>query len=277
MATNSAQLRYRASLVLWVAIVALIGITIWQHHRHSRLPQYYPLSAAAADSLLTPTLPDSCSWQRLDYGAFTIYHDAALHVPRLGMYILTGDHIDGDQPRPEDFTVDDTVPGCADPGSYVGTGMERGHIVPAGDFKWDAAAILATFMMTNVCPQPQALNQGGWADLETKVREWAERDSLLVVATGPIFYCDTLAPAERTAADTIARLPSGVAIPDAYFKVVLAPCVRPIRAVAFVYPNGPADDRLSCYLTTPARIARLTGIHLFPGLPLRTALAPWLL
>ena len=108
-----------------------------------------------------------------------------------------------------------------------------------------------SFLMTNVCPQHRSLNEGGWARLEEKCREWVRRDSALIIVTGPV-----LEPGLDT-------MPSGVVVPKRFYKVVLAHCVRPMRAVAFIYNNGPCNGPLSRYAVSVDEVERLTGIDFF--------------
>jgi len=88
------------------------------------------------------------------------------------------------------------------------------------------------FVMTNMTPQVHALNNGAWKTLEKKERLWSQRDSALVIVAGPI-YADS---------DTKRIGDSGVRVPSAFYKVLLAP-----------------------YLSNPRE--RLTGLDFFYNLP----------
>ena len=113
-----------------------------------------------------------------------------------------------------------------------------------------------SFLLTNVCPMHKALNEGGWTKLEEKVREWTARDSALLVFTGPVV----------SEGDT--TLASGrVIVPSAYYKIIMAPCVRPKRAIAFIYPNGHSGGRLQKYAVSVDEVERRTGLDFFPTLP----------
>jgi endonuclease G len=113
-----------------------------------------------------------------------------------------------------------------------------------------------SFMLTNVAPMHKALNEGGWAKLEEKVREWTARDSALLVFTGPVV------------SDGDTTLASGrVKVPSAYYKVILAPCVRPMRVIAFIYPNGHSGGHLQQYAVNVDEVERRTGLDFFPTLP----------
>lgn len=111
--------------------------------------------------------------------------------------------------------------------------------------------------MLNICPQRKSLNTGAWQMLEEKVREWAMRDSVLVVITGPI-----LAKQMPTIGKT-----SKIAVPGQFFKVVFAPYARPLRAIAFLMPNADADKLCSEYAVSVDEVERLTGFDFFSTLP----------
>jgi len=147
------------------------------------------------------------------------------------------------------------VAGCPSPDDYAGSGLDRGHLVPAADLRWSESAMQQSFVLTNICPMSKRLNEGGWAKLEQKVREWVARDSALIVIAGPVFGAN----------DT--TLASGIAVPSRYFKVVYAPCVTPRRAIAFIYPNGDSAGRLSDYAVSISQVEEATGLRLLDAVP----------
>lgn len=189
------------------------------------------------------------------YKGFTVYFNSRYHVPNCVIYELTGKETEGKFPRYKNFMTDEQVPGCANPWDYTHSGYTRGHMAPAADMKWDREVMKESFYMTNICPQKAALNSGGWNKLEDKVRDWARRDSSLIVASGPVL---------TEGMSTIGE--SRVAVPKHFFKVVMAPFVDPPRAIAFIYPNGSSKGAIKKYAVTVDEVERLTGIDFFPGL-----------
>ena len=170
-------------------------------------------------------------------------------------YEFVINELNGTAERSNEFVQEAGVNGCPSPDDYSGSGMDRGHLVPAADLKWDEEAMRQSFLLTNVCPMHKALNEGGWAKLEEKVREWTARDSALLVFTGPVV----------SESDT--TLSNGrVTVPSAYYKVIIAPCVRPVRAIAFIYPNGHSGGRLRQYAVSVDEVERRTGLDFFPFL-----------
>lgn len=234
-----------------VAVVAGIVAAI-ARHGHSDSPA--GPSASLTDSLMTI---DGTGLQRVDYEGFRVYYNAQWHLPAFVAYELTREETRGNQPRSGQWAIDDSVAGCATSQDYVHSGYDRGHMAPAGDLKWSPDAMKHSFMMTNACPQANVLNGGGWNRLEDKVREWVERDSALIVISGPVV----------TANDTLHIGQSRVKVPGAFYKIILNHHTRPMRAVAFVYPNTACDGHLDQYATTVREIERLTGLDFFGVLP----------
>lgn len=193
--------------------------------------------------------------QRVDYKGFAVYFDPEVHLPQCVIYELTAEETDGNVPRAKGFTQDEDVEGCPAPNAYHGSGKERGHMAPAADFKWDSVAMSQTFLMTNICPQDKSLNEGGWNRLEEKVREWALRDGALIIAAGPVLE------------NGLERTEQGVAIPKRFYKVVLAHQAHPVRAIAFIYPNGASNGRLRQYAVSVDSVERVTGLDFFSALP----------
>ena len=94
------------------------------------------------------------------------------------------------------------------------------------------------------------------AEIEEKIREWAARDSALIVVTGPVI---------TRGMPTIGA--SHVAVPTAFFKVVLSPFTTPMRAIGFIYPNKSANGPLKRYAVSVDEVERRTGIDFFSALP----------
>ena len=139
---------------------------------------------------------------------------------------------------------------------YKGSGWDRGHLCPAGDNKWDREAMMESFYMTNICPQHHNLNRGDWNELEQKCRKWVKKDSCLYIVAGPIFY-------DRKP-QTIGE--HKVAVPDAFFKVILSLHKKP-KAIGFIYKNNEGNNPLDSYVNTVDEVERITGIDFFPALP----------
>jgi len=242
--------KWKLQLVVWAVTMTVVCLLVVRQCLHRPTPQ--GCSAAMTDSLQHIDAP-GC--QQKDYKGFRVYFDANAHLPRCVIYELTADETLGQEPRAKDFAQDTSVKGCPTPRDYAGSGMDRGHMVPAGDLKWDSTAMLQSFLMTNICPQDKSLNEGGWNRLEEKAREWARRDGAIIIAAGPVIEAG------------LQRTDAGVLIPRRYFKVVLTHQSQPMHAVAFVYANAPCNGPLRQYAVSVDSVERITGIDFFSALP----------
>ena len=242
--------------LLWGLTAALVCFLLYRVIVNNNTPHLVPMSEGARDSLMTVAVPRGMSDTLVRYEAFDVHFNSERGIANCALYELVNNELYGTVERDNEFTVDLGVKGCPLPEDYAGSGFDRGHLVPAGDLKWNGTAIRQSFMLTNVGPMHKALNEGGWAKLEEKVREWTARDSALLVFTGPVV------------SDSDTTLTSGrVKVPSAYYKVILAPCVRPIRVIAFIYPNGHSGGRLQQYAVSVDEVERRTGLDFFPTLP----------
>ena len=97
-------------------------------------------------------------------------------------------------------------------GGYAGY-YARGHQIPSADRQCCYEANAQTFYGTNMTPQLNEHNEGIWADLENKVRGYANSSDTTYVVTGVI-----VSPSSKKEKDSYGN---SVTIPDAYFKVIL--------------------------------------------------------
>lgn len=242
--------------LLWGLTVALVCFLLYHVIVNNNTPHLVPLSEGGRDSLMVVGIPHGVSDTLVSYDAFDVHFNSEQGIANCAVYELVRNELNGIAERSNEFLLDPDVKGCPSPQDYAGNGLDRGHLVPAGDLKWSADAMQQSFLMTNVAPMHKALNEGGWAKLEEKVREWTARDSALLVFTGPIISeSDTTLACGR------------VTVPSAYYKVIMAPCVRPMRAIAFIYPNGHSGGRLRQYAVSIDEVEHRTGLDFFPTLP----------
>ncbi len=211
-------------------------------------------NSLSGDFMMIET-PDSTSY-RYDYEGFSIYFNPTWRVPSAVIYELTREEQEGNLPRESGFKRDMNIARSAYDKDYVRSGYDRGHMAPSADMNWDRDVIKQSFLLTNVAPQNGQLNRGQWKGLETKIRQWGERDSALVIVTGTIFNGDV---------ETIGR--NDVGVPTQLYKIVFAPYVAEPRMIAYLYDNIKPINPASDYVVTVDEIERLTGNDFFPTLP----------
>lgn len=208
-----------------------------------------------SEKLMRISSPATMEEQIVEYSGFTVSFNPGLRIPNYVVYELTRNETEGDVARASSFDCDTEVEGCPEPSDYTRSGYDRGHMAPAADMKWDYDAMHESFYMTNICPQNHSLNGGGWKRLEEKIRDWAERDSALIVVTGPITE-----PGHKT-------LKSGVAVPQKFFKAILAPYAKPVRGIAFIYRNEGGQKVIERQMVSIDSVESATGLDLFYELP----------
>jgi len=194
----------------------------------------------------------------IEYKGFTVSYNEASRIPVWVAYELTADEANGTVGRNgKSFRPDEKVRVVqADNYDYRGSGWSRGHMAPAGDFKWDDEAMWDTFYYTNCCPQDEKLNNGSWNVLENKIRSWARQFGSVFVVTGPIIG--------QNQAGIIGA--HGVVVPDAFFKGALVYSGDTYHGIAFIMYNNSTPQRiLESYLSIND-LESIARLDLFPSL-----------
>ena len=239
---------------LWIVIVFALIFLLGRFIYNDLYPA--PKIEIQAQGLTDVKLPSGMKNVVCQYSGFTSYFNPETHIPNCVAYEIIESETTGDEPRKKSFEADHTIDGCAESSDYRNSGYDRGHMAPAADMKWSKEAMEESFLMTNICPQVKSLNSGIWHRLEQRVREWAARDSSIIVVCGPIFTPGK--PVEQ-----IGEI--GVAVPHRFFKALYAPG-RNI-GIAFIFDNDKVKGELRKYAVTIDSVERETGLDLFYNLP----------
>ena len=195
--------------------------------------------------------------QIIRHSGYTVSYNKDLKIPNWVSYELTREETKGKEKRGNRFITDPLVTGpIATNADYTRSGYDKGHMAPAADMKWSPEAMKESFYFSNMCPQHPQLNRRGWKNLEDKIRNWAIADSAIIIICGPII---------EKQPKTIGK--NKVVVPQQFFKVVLSPFVKPIRAIGFLFNNEQAGEPLSSYVVTVDSIESLTNMDFFAPLP----------
>lgn len=193
------------------------------------------------------------------YTGYTISYDKASRIPIWVAYELTREEANDTtfSRKGKSFRQDDKAKVIqADNNDYRSSDWSRGHMAPAGDFRWNDQALWDTFYYTNCCPQDTNLNSGSWNVLENKVRKWANEFGNVYVVTGPII-----------GKNQNGKIGShGVVVPDAFFKAVLVYTNDSYHGIAFVMFNKSEKQRLSDSYLSINKLEKLMDIDFFPSL-----------
>jgi endonuclease G len=162
-------------------------------------------------------------------------------------------------PRPDEFTEDPRTVARIEPEDYAHSGYDRGHMAPNNviAIHYGRKAQEETFRMSNICPQKHALNAGVWKQLEHRIAaNYPARFGEVWVLVGPVF-------GERPS-----RLKRRIAVPEAFYMIVIDENESRIRAEAFLVPqDAPAEAEPGKYLTSIDEIERRTGLDFLSQLP----------
>lgn len=211
----------------------------------------------SSKDLEIPTLLTPRQQQIIRHTGYTVSYNKDTKLPNWVSYELTRAETKGKEKRSNRFIADPLVKGAiATNADYTRSGYDKGHMAPAADMKWSPVAMNESFYFSNMCPQHPQLNRRGWKKLEDKIRDWAVADSAIIIICGPVI---------KKQPKTIGK--NKVVVPQQFFKVILSPFVKPMRAIGFLFDNEQSVDPLSAYVVTVDSIERLTNMDFFSLLP----------
>lgn len=243
--------------ILGAIAVAAVIFVAWRINAAERSAA--PVIDVPAAELLAVALPSATAEQIVEYTGFTISYNADAHQPNYAAWELNEEKLKSNTSRRDvKFDVDRNVAGTAELYDYRRSGFDRGHMMPAADAKWDDRAMTESHLLTNICPQDHNMNGGVWATLEGNCRQWAARDSSIIIICGPVLT-DSMT---RTIGEN-GKIP----VPERFFKVVLAPYDRPPRGIGFLMNNGPVDGGVQAAAVSIDQVEAATGYDFFAVLP----------
>ena len=148
-------------------------------------------------------------------------------------------------------------------GGYAGD-YARGHQLPSADRQCCYEANAQTFYGTNMTPQLNAHNERIWADLENKVRGYANSSDTTYVVTGVM-----VSSSSEIQRDSYGN---NVTVPDAYFKAVLkyskSSTLGTWNAAAFYLEHRAYSGSVSKeHSMSIDELEEMTGLDFFVNLP----------
>ena len=194
---------------------------------------------------------DGVDEQLLSRTSYIVSYNKKTKCPNWVAWRLTREHANGDVSRMgnayhEDLEVPAPRALNAD---YRKSGYSRGHMCPAGDNKWNRDAMYETFLLSNVCPQNANLNSGLWNQIEISCRRWADKYGDIYIICGPMYF-------KSREIQSIGE--DAVAVPDAFFKVILCLYNEP-KCIGFVCRNSDGNKKKDMYVNSLEQVEHLTG------------------
>ena len=193
----------------------------------------------------------------LVYHGFVVNYNTQRLIPNWVAYELTAEEEQGVVPRARGFSMDLSYEGRqAMREDYSNSGWDKGHMAPAADMKWSVAAMNESFYLTNVCPQDNGLNGGGWHALEKRVRGWATQYGKVWVVCGPYVKDNRYG----TIGDR------NVVVPNGFFKAVLRKEGDNYKSIAFMFKNNAEKQPVNKAVMSVNEVEALVGYDLFTNL-----------
>lgn len=245
----------QGALIIAITVVAVLVAAMLKTWGRDTTPA--PSVDPATDlTYITPV--DGIDARDLQYTGFRVNFNPTLHIPNYVVWTLTESTSDGPHTRKNaKFQADTDVEGSATPDDYRRSGFDRGHMAPAADMKWSAEAMDQCHYMTNICPQDNKLNTGAWSTVENMCRKWAGRYGRLIIVCGPV-VTDYM---PRHIGET------GVAVPERFFKVVIAPDAQKPKGIGFMMPNTYVEGGAQQCVVSIDQVEAITGYDFFSALP----------
>lgn len=185
--------------------------------------------------------------------AYAVGYSDALGAPAWAAYRVRDlATLPSPAPRPDGFEVDRRTVARVAAEDYSGSGYDRGHLAPnyAIATRHGEAAQRETFLMSNIVPQRHALNAGLWKELEMKIAtSYPARYGEVWVFAGPVFGVQPK------------KLRGRVAVPEAFFLIVLDEHEGKLRSLAWIVPQeAAAEADAARYLVSIDEIQKRTGL-----------------
>ncbi|WP_426145526.1 DNA/RNA non-specific endonuclease [Polaromonas sp. DSR2-3-2] len=191
--------------------------------------------------------------QEICFRAFAVLHSGLTRTPLYAAEHLTRQNMKnaGKLSRKDSFHAEDALPerDRAELSDYERSGYDRGHMAPNANFATRKAQA-ESFSLANMVPQVHESNAGVWAGIESATRQLATAEGEIYVISGPAFIGGNL------------KKIGNVLVPTHVWKVIYSPAQQ--KAGAYLITN---DDTRDYAVVTVAKLEKMVGLSLLPGLP----------
>ena len=244
--------------LLKLLVCIAIAFFAWQYTQQREQKSCNNSTGEIRLELAIPQFTQPTKSQVVEHIGYTVSYNEQRRNPNWVAYELTGEEVDGKEPRTDNFIPDPLVEGRqAIDNDYKNNGWDRGHHAPAADMKWSKQAMDESFYLSNISPQNGNLNRGVWKSIEELTRENAKKYGKILIVTGPAF----------TSAEGLGSIGDNkVLIPNAFYKVLLA-YDNGYTGIGFYCENVAGKKELYNYAKSIDEIESITGIDFFHLLP----------
>ncbi len=239
-------------VVFLVILLFMLYRTVAHYSGESIDIETSPITTESGDRFF---LPSGSKGQLVHHKHYSLSYNEKNEQADWVAYVLKRDELKmPNVPRAKRFKPDyDVKTQSAFHKDYSHSGYTRGHMAPAGDMAFSTEAMQESFFMSNMSPQLKECNSGIWKELEENVRDWAFDDKELIVVSGPLFTN----PNPRKIGK------NKVAVPDAFFKILLDVRKPEIKSIAFRIPNAKSSVHLKEFAVSIDEIETETGFDFF--------------
>ena len=228
------------SLTVLVGTSVLAGTACPQHYAAGQRP-------VVTNPKLQPRTQELC------FKAFAVLHSGLSRTPLYAAEHLTRQNMKNAAKlsRKDSFHAEDALPegDRAELSDYERSGYDRGHMAPNADFATRKAQA-ESFSLANMVPQVHENNAGVWAGIESAARQLASAEGDIYVVSGPAFIGKDI------------KKIGNVLVPTHIWKVIYSPAQH--KAGAYLVTN---DDTRGYAVLTVAKLEKMVGLSLLPGLP----------
>lgn len=201
---------------------------------------------------------------------YAIGYDPRTRIPWWGYEVISSQMLTGEASRAKiDFREDFSLPSIhrSNLSDYKKSGFDRGHLVPAGNYKYSQEVMDSTFILSNIAPMASNINQGCWNHLEQWVRNQViNNNSKAHVVSGTLFLPKVDSNTQKKTVSYSVIGKNQVAVPTHLFKAILFEYNSgKIEKWAFIVPNDAPlkTNDFWKFKSTIEKVEEVSGLLLF--------------
>jgi len=261
-----------ALICLLVLAVGFLAYSRWQQDHAASTAQNPPSPSTTSPDLITddriiyagmprpgPNAGPETTFEVLKNIAYISGYSETRKDPLWVAYRLFRTPNPFNLPRPKGgFITDNRTTAHVKDADFARSGYDRGHMAPNSAIArcFGEQAQIETFYLSNICPQAPLLNERDWERLEVDEKKYADTLEEVWVIDGPIFA--------DLNGGTTERLASGIAVPSAFYKILVDEDQGRPRVFSVIMPQSVSGTELpQQFLSSVDEIEKETHLDFF--------------